>query len=93
MGRFIRDKHTKAEVVPSLYSDFREERAAFWALNDALLQTAISRRKMILEMRTFARPVRIIFGEADPYLNKRLARKFPALFPTSELFLVPGARH
>jgi haloalkane dehalogenase len=40
-----------------------------------------------------ARPVRIIFGDADPYLNKRVARKFHGLFPTSELFLVPGARH
>ena len=43
--------------------------------------------------RTFSRPVRIIFGDADPYLNKGVARRFHQLFPTSELFLVPGARH
>ena len=79
--------------MPRLYSDFRAERPAFWALNDDLLMTAISRRKMIPKMRAFARPVRIIFGEADPYLNKRVARKFHELFPTSELFLLPGARH
>jgi haloalkane dehalogenase len=48
---------------------------------------------MIPKMRTFARPGRIIFGDADPYLNKRVARKFHELFPTSELFLVPTAKH
>jgi haloalkane dehalogenase len=93
VGRFIRDPQVRAEVVPRLYSDFRAERPAFWALNDDLLTTAISRRKMIPKMRSFARPVRIIFGDADPYLNKRVARKFHELFPTSELFLLPGARH
>jgi haloalkane dehalogenase len=93
VGRFIRDPQVRAEVVPRLYSDFRAERPAFWALNDDLLTTAISRRKMIPRMRSFARPVRIIFGDADPYLNKRVARKFHELFPTSELFLLPGARH
>ncbi|HZD69655.1 MAG TPA: hypothetical protein VFA45_12305 [Actinomycetes bacterium] len=43
-------------------------------------------------MRRFARPVRIVFGERDPYLNKRVARRFHKLFPGSDLFLVPG-RH
>jgi haloalkane dehalogenase len=93
VGRFIRAPEVRAEVVPRLYSDFRVARPAFWALNDDLLATAISRRKMIPKMRAFARPVRIIFGDADPYLNKRVARKFHELFPTSELFLLPGARH
>ena len=92
-NRFIRDPEMRAEVVPRLYSDFRAERPAFWALNDDLLPTVISRRKMIPKMRAFARPVRIIFGAADPYLNKRVARKFHDLFPTSELFLLAGARH
>jgi haloalkane dehalogenase len=37
--------------------------------------------------------VRIIFGASDPYLNVEVARRFHELFPTSELFLLPGARH
>jgi haloalkane dehalogenase len=37
--------------------------------------------------------VRIIFGAGDPYLNRGVARRFHKLFPTSELFLVAGARH
>ena len=48
---------------------------------------------MIPKLREFRRPVRIIFGAADPYLNKGVAQKFHELFPESELFLVPGARH
>jgi haloalkane dehalogenase len=93
VGRFIRDPEVRAEVVPSLYADFRAERAAFWDLNEDLLTTAFSRRRMRPLMRTFARLVRIIFGEADPYLNKRVARRFHELFETSELFLIPTARH
>jgi pimeloyl-ACP methyl ester carboxylesterase len=37
--------------------------------------------------------VRIIFGDSDPYLNKGVAQKFHELFPGSDLFLLPGARH
>jgi pimeloyl-ACP methyl ester carboxylesterase len=48
---------------------------------------------MVPRMRSFPGPVRIIFGDADPYLNQRVARRFHQLFWTSELFLVPGARH
>lgn len=44
------------------------------------------------EAAGFSRPVRIIFGAADPYLNSGVARRFHELFPGSELFLLPGAR-
>ena len=44
-------------------------------------------------MRAFERPLRIIFGEADPYLNIGVARYFHRLFPNSKLFLLPEARH
>ncbi|NJD57617.1 MAG: alpha/beta hydrolase [Nitrospirae bacterium] len=39
------------------------------------------------------RPVRIIFGGADPYLNRGVANSFHDLFPASDLFLLHGARH
>jgi haloalkane dehalogenase len=79
--------------MPKLYAQFRPARPAFWALNNDLLKTAWSRRKMMLQMQAFDRPVRIIFGDADPYLNKAVAGKFHELFSDSELFLLPGARH
>ena len=44
-------------------------------------------------MQAFSSPVRIVFGEADPYLNAGMARHFHELFPSSDLFLLPTARH
>ena len=93
VGRFIRDQDVRDALVPQLYAQFRRARPAFWALNNDLLGTALSRRKMMPQMRAFERPVRIIFGDADPYLNKSVAKRFHELFSGSELFLLAGARH
>jgi pimeloyl-ACP methyl ester carboxylesterase len=68
-------------------------RPAFFSLNEDLLPTVRSRSKMIPRLNEFRRPVRIIFGDADPYLNKGVAQKFHEIFPTSDLFLLPWARH
>mgnify|MGYP003526604922 FL=1 len=93
VGRFISDPQVSHELVPLLYSQWLATRPAFWALNDDLLKTVMSRRKMIPRMRDFHRPVRIVFGDGDPWMNTGVARKFHELFPTSELFLLAGARH
>jgi len=52
-----------------------------------------SRTQMIPKLKEFRRPVRIIFGDADPSLNSDVARTFHEFLPGSELFLIPGARH
>ena len=93
VGRFIRDDDVRRELVPAFYEQFRAARPAFWRLNDDLLGTVFSRRRKLPRARGFARPVRIVFGAADPYLNVRVARRFHELFPRSELFLLPTARH
>jgi pimeloyl-ACP methyl ester carboxylesterase len=82
--------------VPLLYQQFDampSARAAFFRLNEDLLPTMRSRTQLLPKLREFRRPVRIIFGDADPYLNAGVARRFHELFPGSELFLVTGARH
>jgi haloalkane dehalogenase len=57
-------------------------------------ETLVQRnQQMLLKLPEFRWPVRIIFGDADPYLNTGVARRFHELFSGSELFLVPGARH
>jgi haloalkane dehalogenase len=93
VGRFINDPIVREELVPALYAAFRPARPAFWALNDDLLGTVLSRRRSTPKLRRFGRPVRIVFGAADPYLNSGVARRFHQLFPRSELFLLPHARH
>jgi len=94
--RFIRDEEVKEEFVPLLYEQFvatPSTKPAFFSLNADLWGTLRSRAGAEPEMRAFGRPVRIIFGEADPYLNAGVARDFHEKFPNSELFLLPGARH
>jgi haloalkane dehalogenase len=93
VGRFIADASVRQELVPPLYQAFRPARPAFWALNNDLLGTTVSRTRRIPELRRFPKPVRIIFGDRDPYLNTGVARRFHRLFPASDLVLVAGARH
>jgi hypothetical protein len=42
---------------------------------------------MLPKLREFRRPVPIIFGNADPYLNKGVAQSFQELFPMSALYV------
>jgi haloalkane dehalogenase len=96
VGSFFRDSEVRDEFLPLLYQQFDASpsaRPAFFGLNEDLLPTIRMRTKMIARLREFNLPVRIIFGDADPYLNKGVAQSFHKLFPTSELFLLPGARH
>jgi len=96
VGKFMRDAAVRDEFVPLLYQQFADKpstQPAFFSLNEDLPSTVRSRTKMIPKMNTFRRPVRIIFGESDPYLNVGVARRFHELFPTSDLFLVGDARH
>lgn len=93
VGRFMTDQQIRDRLLPEFYDRFRAARPAFWALNDDLLRTVFSRRRDINRMATFPRPVRIIFGANDPYLNPRVARWFHRSFPHSDLHLIPDARH
>ena len=93
VGRFIRDQEVRGELVPAFCERFRAARPAFWRLNDDLLGTVLSRRRMLPRLRAFQRPTRIVFGADDPCLNVRVARSFHRQFPGSELFLLPNARH
>lgn len=96
VGRFMREAADREEFLPVLYQQFAaapSAQPAFFRLNEDLLSTVRDRTKRIPQMQAFSRPVRIIFGARDPYLNAGVARRFHELFPTSELFLLPGANH
>ncbi|HEY3002585.1 MAG TPA: alpha/beta fold hydrolase, partial [Kribbellaceae bacterium] len=93
VGRFIRDDAVRRELLPQFYERFLAARPAFWRLNVDLLGTVLSRTWRGARLRAFPRPVRIVFGTDDPYLNVRVARRFARLFPAAALDLVKGARH
>ena len=96
VGRFFRDAEIRNQFVPLLYQQFDatpSARPAFFGLNADLLRTVQAGTKAIPKLREFKRPVRIIFGASDPYLNKGVAQRFHELFPMSDMFLLPSARH
>jgi pimeloyl-ACP methyl ester carboxylesterase len=96
VGRFFRDPAVRDRFLPILYQQFTANPSAhraFFGLNEDLLGTLNDRSKRQENMRAFDRPIRIIFGDADPYLNRMVARRFHELFPKSELHLLQGARH
>jgi pimeloyl-ACP methyl ester carboxylesterase len=96
VGRFFRDAEIRNQFVPLLYRQFEatpSARPAFFRLNEDLLGTIQTGSRHAPRLREFRRPVRIIFGSSDPYLNKGVAEAFHDLFPTSDLFLLQSARH
>jgi pimeloyl-ACP methyl ester carboxylesterase len=93
VGRFISDEAVSRELVPAYYERFRAAREAFWRLNADLPRTLISRARRAAKLRVFGRPVRVVFGADDPYLNRHVARRFAQLFPSAELELIEHARH
>jgi haloalkane dehalogenase len=96
VGRFFRDPQVRDQFLPLLYQQFAATPSAhdaFFGLNRDLLATVASGRASLPRLGRFPRPVRIIFGADDPYLNAGVARRFHELFPTSELFLLERARH
>jgi pimeloyl-ACP methyl ester carboxylesterase len=96
VGGFIRDVDVRREFVPLLYQQFDatpSARPAFFRLNEDLLPAVRSRNERIPRLKEFRRPVRIIFGDADPSLNSGVARTFHEFLPGSELYLIPGAQH
>jgi haloalkane dehalogenase len=96
VGRFFRDEKVRSEFLPLLYQQFDatpSARPAFFSLNEDLLPTVRARTRLVPRLKEFTRPVRIVFGEDDPYLNPGVARCFREWFPRSELFLLAGARH
>ena len=68
-------------------------RPAFFGENEVLPQEIAVREKELPRLKEFRKPVRIIFGKDDPYLNTAVAKEFQNLFPQSELFLVNNAAH
>ncbi len=61
---------------------------AFIALTSDLHATLRADTQRLPDLKAFDRPVRIIFGAGDPYLNPGVAEQFHEAFPASELFLL-----
>jgi haloalkane dehalogenase len=92
VGRFMSNPHVRARTLRELWPQFLRSVPAFASLNRDLIPAVAADTAREPELTGFDRPVRIIFGARDPYLNRGMARRFHQLLPTSDLFLLP-ARH
>ena len=79
--------------VPVLAHPSLGIRTAFFELNEVLRAEIEAREVLRLELGTFDRLVRIIFGTADCYLNAGMAPDLATQFPRSETFIVEDAAH
>jgi haloalkane dehalogenase len=65
----------------------------FIGLTSNLHATVQATTRRMTKLKVFDRPVRIIFGAEDPYLNTGVARSLHEALPTSDLWLLPQKGH
>ena len=82
------EQGTLLPIVLHQFADTPSTFPAFIALTSDLQATLQANTQRLPVLKTFDRPVRIIFGAGDPYLNPGVAEQFHEAFPTSELFLL-----
>jgi len=84
----VRDKYIKIFAQQAL-----EIRPAFFGLNEVLQAEIKDRQEAIPQMRKYTKPVAIIFGGDDPYLNIGVAKEFNEIFSNPSLTIVKNAGH
>jgi haloalkane dehalogenase len=93
LERFFSNPAVRDAFIPVITNASVSTRPAFFSSTSVLWKELDARREMEPRLRLFNKPVHIIFGEDDPYLNPGVARAFTALFPNTSLTLVPRAGH
>ena len=90
---FMSNPAARQQFIPVLAHSAPAIRPAFFSSVAVLWQELDDREKNIGRMRAFAKPVRVIFGSGDPFLNSGVARSFTELFKNSCLQLIQQANH
>ena len=93
ISKFFSNQTTRETFVKIFVHQALEIRPAFFGENAVLLEEVARRRQVVPRLKQFHKPVRIIFGADDPYLNSSVATEFQQLFPGSEKFLIHNAAH
>jgi len=94
VSKFISDPQKREEYSKLFAYQALGIRQAFFGLNEVLVEETEARRSTaVKKLGAFKKPVEIIFGEDDPYLNSGVAKAFYTLFPNATLHLVKDAAH
>jgi pimeloyl-ACP methyl ester carboxylesterase len=93
--RAMRDEPTRdGAVTEDDVARYREAWGRPGALTGMLAwYRAMFRRSLQPKMRRIDAPVLVLWGEADPHLDSRLAVPDPALVPRARVERIPGASH
>lgn len=93
LARFFSNTKVRDAFTPIITNASVSIRPAFFSSTSVLWQELEARRTLVPRVQQFKKPVHIIFGADDPYLNPGVARDFKQLFSNSSLDLVPQAGH
>jgi haloalkane dehalogenase len=93
IGAFMSNPASRATYVPIIANAAPSIRPAFFSSTSVLWKELDQRAKQVPRLKQFKKPVHIIFGSDDPFLNAGVARDFGALFPNSSLHLIAAAGH
>lgn len=94
VGTFFADDARRDEFLPLFEGNIGTTRPGLYGLTETLLETVIARQANVERMASFRKPVAIVFGAEDPYLNPAVAQSFADAFSeSSRLVLVQGAGH
>ena len=78
VGKFFSNMETKNNFLPILNEQFKNRKTqnAFFKLNKDLRATLKKNTQNISKLQSFNKPVQIIFGAEDKYLNIGVAKEF-----------------
>ncbi len=93
LGRFFSNAKARDEFIPIITNSAASIRPAFFSATSVLWQELDARRAFVPRMQQFKKPVHIIFGADDPYLNTGVAQEFKRLFSNSSIDLLAQAGH
>jgi haloalkane dehalogenase len=93
IGLFMSNPESRATFVPVISHSAPSIRPAFFSSTAVLWQELDARATKLPAMQQFNKPVYVIFGADDPFLNKGVATEFKRIFPNSSLHLVEKAGH
>ena len=94
--QFGEDEQVLQSLLPIIGPQFAGTPSTFppfIGLTSDLHATVQATTRRMPDLKAFDRPVRIIFGAEDPYLNTGVARSLHEALPTSELSLLPKKGH
>jgi haloalkane dehalogenase len=93
LNRFFSNPATRDAFIPIITNGSSTIRPAFFSSTSVLWRELEARAQSLPRLKQFKKPVHIIFGSDDPYLNDEVAREFRRLFSAGSLHLVANAGH